>query len=269
MRRDVVEEAFRNREAPEVLKAVQQPVGVGRVAARLELPEPHDVIRRYDAGDRPAVDHRGTAAQGLEVDLALDQGRRNGSEPGAQDESLQCISARIVSVSWILPGYVKREPASRFRRYPLSGKRRRRPPVGQDGRRPWRRRARPAAPAPHGRPWTLPCVPGAAVTARAPAAERARHTETDVVVAVSDSRSCCGSPSGGSSGCCSRNRHATRADRGRPSLRVGVRATARNTLPRKIARRGSPHSGAPATPCIPPPRVHRTGGWRNARSAGR
>ena len=42
MRRDVVEEAFRNPEAPEVLEAVQQPVDVGRIAARLELPEPHE-----------------------------------------------------------------------------------------------------------------------------------------------------------------------------------------------------------------------------------
>ena len=42
MRRDLVEEAFRNREAPEVLEAVQQPVGVGRITARLELPEPDE-----------------------------------------------------------------------------------------------------------------------------------------------------------------------------------------------------------------------------------
>ena len=42
MWRDVAEEAFRNREAPEVLEAVQQPVGVGRIAPRLELPEPHE-----------------------------------------------------------------------------------------------------------------------------------------------------------------------------------------------------------------------------------
>ena len=42
MRRDIVEEAFRNIEAPEVLAAVQQPVGVGRIAARLELPEPDE-----------------------------------------------------------------------------------------------------------------------------------------------------------------------------------------------------------------------------------
>ena len=32
-----MEEAFRNIEAPEVLEAVQQPVGVGGIAARLEL----------------------------------------------------------------------------------------------------------------------------------------------------------------------------------------------------------------------------------------
>ena len=42
MRRDRVEEAFRNIEAPEVLEAVQQPVGVGGIAARLELPEPDE-----------------------------------------------------------------------------------------------------------------------------------------------------------------------------------------------------------------------------------
>ena len=42
VRRDLVEEAFRNIEAPEVLEAVQQPVGVGGIAARLELPEPDE-----------------------------------------------------------------------------------------------------------------------------------------------------------------------------------------------------------------------------------
>ncbi len=42
MRRDIVEEAFRNIEAREVLAAVQQPVGVGGIAARLELPEPDE-----------------------------------------------------------------------------------------------------------------------------------------------------------------------------------------------------------------------------------
>ena len=36
MRGDIVEEAFRNIEAPEVLEAVQQPVGVGGIVARLE-----------------------------------------------------------------------------------------------------------------------------------------------------------------------------------------------------------------------------------------
>ena len=42
IRRDRVKEAFRNIEAPEVLEAVQQPVGVGGIAARLELPEPDE-----------------------------------------------------------------------------------------------------------------------------------------------------------------------------------------------------------------------------------
>lgn len=37
-----MEEAFRNIEAPNVLEAVQQPVGVGGIAARLELPEPDE-----------------------------------------------------------------------------------------------------------------------------------------------------------------------------------------------------------------------------------
>ena len=42
MRGDIVEEAFRNSEAPEVFEAVQQPVGVGGIVARLELPEPDE-----------------------------------------------------------------------------------------------------------------------------------------------------------------------------------------------------------------------------------
>ena len=46
MRRDRVEEAFRNIEAPEVLEAVQQPVGVCGIAARLELPEPDEPASR-------------------------------------------------------------------------------------------------------------------------------------------------------------------------------------------------------------------------------
>ena len=37
-----MEEAFPNIEAPDVLEAVQQPVGVGGIAARLELPEPDE-----------------------------------------------------------------------------------------------------------------------------------------------------------------------------------------------------------------------------------
>ena len=36
--------------------------------------------------------------------ISRGQGRRNGSEPGAQAESLQCISARIVSVPCIAGG---------------------------------------------------------------------------------------------------------------------------------------------------------------------
>ena len=39
---DLAEEPFRHVEAPETLEGVQQPVGVGRIAARLELPEPHE-----------------------------------------------------------------------------------------------------------------------------------------------------------------------------------------------------------------------------------
>ena len=42
VRRNLVEEAFRNVEAPDVLEAVQQPVGGGGIVARLELPEPDE-----------------------------------------------------------------------------------------------------------------------------------------------------------------------------------------------------------------------------------
>ena len=47
---DLVEEAFRNIEAPDVLEAVQQPVGVGGIVARLELPDaPRPPVRRRRA----------------------------------------------------------------------------------------------------------------------------------------------------------------------------------------------------------------------------
>jgi len=42
MRRDSLEKAIRDIEALEVVEAVKQPVGVGRIAARLELPEPDE-----------------------------------------------------------------------------------------------------------------------------------------------------------------------------------------------------------------------------------
>ena len=44
--------------------------------------------------------------------------------------------------------------------------------------------AHPTAPTHHDRPWTLPCSPAAAVTAAAPAAGRARHAKTVVVVPI-------------------------------------------------------------------------------------
>lgn len=42
VRGDVVEEALREIEALQVIEAVQQPVGVSGIAARLELPEPDE-----------------------------------------------------------------------------------------------------------------------------------------------------------------------------------------------------------------------------------
>ena len=42
MRGDIVEEALWKSEAPQVLEAIQQPVGVGRIASRLELTEPDE-----------------------------------------------------------------------------------------------------------------------------------------------------------------------------------------------------------------------------------
>ena len=42
MWRDLVGEAFRNIEAPKMPAAVHQPLGVGDIAARLELPDPHE-----------------------------------------------------------------------------------------------------------------------------------------------------------------------------------------------------------------------------------
>ena len=97
MRGDIVEEAFRNIEAPEVLAAVQQPVGVGRIAARLELPEPDEprhasVDRLFEqmlkVAPKPGRDPLGDAG----FDLAFRVDQRVGAEPldrrrGRQDGS--------------------------------------------------------------------------------------------------------------------------------------------------------------------------------------
>ena len=66
-----MEEAFRNIEAPDVLEAVQQPVGVGGIAARLELPEPderHAGVGRLfeqmlEVSPKPGRDPLGDAAR--------------------------------------------------------------------------------------------------------------------------------------------------------------------------------------------------------------
>ena len=86
MRRDRVEEAFRNIEAPEVLEAVQQPVGVGGIAARLELSEPdeprHAGVGRLfeqmlEVAPKPGRDPLGDAR----FDPALRGHQRVGAEP--------------------------------------------------------------------------------------------------------------------------------------------------------------------------------------------
>ena len=111
---DLAEEAFRNREAPEVLEAVQQPVGVGRIAARLELPEPDEprhagVDRLFeqmlevapqpgrrplgDAGFDPAfrVDERGGAET-----LNRRRGRQDGPRaPAGLDEPPDHVLVRL------------------------------------------------------------------------------------------------------------------------------------------------------------------------------
>ena len=81
-----MEEAFRNVEAPDVLEAVQQPVGVGGIAARLELPEPdeprHAGVGRLfeqmlEVSPEPGRDPLGDAR----FDPALRVHQRVGAEP--------------------------------------------------------------------------------------------------------------------------------------------------------------------------------------------
>ena len=97
MRRDSVEEAFRDIEAPEVIEAVQQPVGVRGIASRLELPEPdeprHAGVGRLfeqmlEVAPKPGRDPLGDAR----FDPALRVDQRVGAEPldrrrGRQDGS--------------------------------------------------------------------------------------------------------------------------------------------------------------------------------------
>ena len=103
MRRDIVEEAFRNIEAPEMIEAVQQPVGAGGIAARLELPEPDEprhagVDRLFEqmlkVTPKPGRDPLGDA--GFDPAFRVDQ--RVGAEPlgrrrGRQDGS--CATADL------------------------------------------------------------------------------------------------------------------------------------------------------------------------------
>ena len=97
MRGDVVEEALWEIEAPQVLQAVQQPVGVGGIAARLELPEPdeprHAGVDRFveqmlQFAPKPGRNPLGDAG----FDLAFGVDQRVGADPldcrrGRQDRS--------------------------------------------------------------------------------------------------------------------------------------------------------------------------------------
>ena len=92
-----MEEAFRNIETPEVLEAVQQPLGVGGIAARLELPEPDEprhagvgrlFMQMLEVAPKPGRDPLGDAR----FDPALRINQRVGAEPldrrrGRQDGS--------------------------------------------------------------------------------------------------------------------------------------------------------------------------------------
>ena len=99
MRGDIVEEAFRNSEAPEVLEAVQQPVGVGGIVARLELPEPDEP--RHAGVDR-------LFEQILEVapkpgrnplgDAGFDPAFRVDQRASAQIRSIVVVAGRMVRV---------------------------------------------------------------------------------------------------------------------------------------------------------------------------
>ena len=86
VRRDIVEKAFRNIETPEVFEAVQQPVGGGGIAARLELPEPDEprhagvdrlVEQMLKVAPKPGRDPLGDA--GFDPAFRVDQ--RVGAEP--------------------------------------------------------------------------------------------------------------------------------------------------------------------------------------------
>ena len=129
MRGDIVEEALRKIEAPQMLEAVQQPVGGGGISARLELPEPdeprHASVDRFveqmlkvvpkrrrhplgDAGFDPAfrVDQRVGAKP-----LDRRRGRQDGSRaPAGIDEPAHQILVRLRSLCFFA------EPVAEFTR---------------------------------------------------------------------------------------------------------------------------------------------------------
>ena len=88
MRRDLVEEAFRNIEALDVLEAVQQPVGVGGIAAWLELLEPDPHRRR----ERSSVHQRDVELFILLIPTGGIRTAREKSEPvvSVQEHAGEC-----------------------------------------------------------------------------------------------------------------------------------------------------------------------------------
>ena len=103
VRGDVVEEALREIEALQVIEAVQQPVGVSGIAARLELPEPDEprhaggkcfVEQMFQCAPKPGRNPLGDA--GFDPAFGIDQ--RVGAQPldrrrDRQDRS--CLPAGI------------------------------------------------------------------------------------------------------------------------------------------------------------------------------
>ena len=98
MRRNVAEEGFRNREAPEVLEALQQPVGVGRIAARLDCLSQTNRVTPVSTVSLSRYSRSRRSPGGARSAMRASIRRSASTSASAQRRSIIAVAGRMVRV---------------------------------------------------------------------------------------------------------------------------------------------------------------------------